>query len=338
MKLKHNFYSQTIINTLIKKGVAPEEIYRGLNIPANVKAPLDFELTIEGIHFLTLLFKQRILVSNCGLEVAKLINYHKTDFFGSYAHSCQTLGEAVSKIHAVHKEINPLIEYEISLKKASQFIYHIDKIWEIKYPESAKEITDFAMANGLFSARALTKQNITPLSVEFKYDKPECFGIYEQVFQCPVFFNQNVNRIKYPVSIMAYKIPTYNPFLLTILNEFAQKMIQDNKLESDIVAKVKSIIVKTERFKMPKEDDIASELGMSKRTLQKQLYDKQKSFQRIKESVYIELAYAYLESDDISIKEIAWSLGYNDVGNFYRAFKRWTGLTPKQYKLSNKNK
>ncbi len=338
MKLRYNYFSQAIINSLLKKGMPAKNIYSVLDRPSGVKDPLDFELTIEGIHHLTLLYKEHMKVQHCGLEISKLIHVRNTDFFGSYALSCPTLGEAVSKIYSVHKELNPLITYEMfPSQNPSQFIYHMDELWEIKYPESAREIADFAMANGLLSSQKLTRQDIIPLQVEFKYNEPDDTSPYKKIFKCPLYFGKEKNRVQYPLSIMDYKIPTYNPFLLDILKDFAQKTVRENASKKDIVTKVKSIIVKAEEFKIPKEDEIAASLGISRRTLQKKLHEKNTTFQKIRELVHKDLAITYLESDTISNKEIAWILGYNDISNFYRAFKRWTGFTPNGFKLGNKN-
>lgn len=338
MKLKYNYYSRAIIDILLKEGVAGKDVYSVLDIPSEVENPLDFELTIDGIHYLTLLYRDRMKVQHCGLEISRFINIQDTGFFGSYAFSCPTLGEAVSRIYSIHKEINPFITYEMApVQNPSGFIYHIDELWEIKYPESALEITDFAIANGLLSARKLTRQDIIPLQIEFKYNKPDDISLYQEIFKCPLYFGKKVNRIQYSLSIMDYKIPTYNPFLLNILKDFAQKTIRENASEKDIVTEVKSIIVKAEEFKIPREDEIAARLGISRRTLQKKLHEQDTSFQEIRELVLKELAITYLKSNTISNKEIAWILGYNDISNYYRAFKRWTGGTPNDYRLRNKN-
>jgi len=182
------------------------------------------------------------------------------------------------------------------------------------------------------SSRSLTKQEIVPVKLSLKRKKPSNIQIYNNIFKCPVYFESENNSISYQQSIMDYKIPTYNPTLLSILQEFAQKIIRENELNKDVVSEVKAILMQSENYKSPKEDDVASELNMSKRTLQHILQKKNITFLQIVENIQKELAFAYLHSELISNKETAWMLGYNDISNFYRAFKRWTGMTPNEYR------
>ena len=68
--------------------------------------------------------------------------------------------------YAVHKEVNKLFDYDmIPPEHPSKFVYHLDRLWEAKYPESAREIVEFVIATGLSFTRKLTKQEVNPLSI-----------------------------------------------------------------------------------------------------------------------------------------------------------------------------
>ncbi len=335
MKLKYNFFAQTAIQILTKEEASKDDIFSLSGITVNEKDLLESDITIEFIHHLILLYKKRLNTPHCGLELIENIDFQNADFFGPYAFSCPTLAEAIQKIYAVQKQLNPIVTYTmIPPEKPSHFEYHLDKIWEAKYPESAREILEFVIANGVLSARSITKQEIIPIKMELKYEVPEDISLYEKIFKCPVIFGSESNSITYPSYIMDYRIPTYNPTLLTILQEFAQKTIRENENKKDIVSRVKTLIIKVSNG-IPKEEDIANSLNMAKRTLQKKLKEENTSFIKILDDIQKELALAYLNSNTISNKEISWMLGYNDISNFYRAFKRWTGTTPNEYKLIN---
>ena len=131
---------------------------------------------------------------------------------------------------------------------------------------------------------------------------------------------------------MDLQIPTYNPALLEILGDYAKKTIEEQTVKKNIVASVKALIIKSAHSIIPLEEDIAFQLNISKRSLQQKLKECGTTFKRILESVLKELAVSYMESNRASNKEIAWLLGYNDISNFHRAFKRWTGKTPNEYR------
>ena len=333
MKLKYVFFAQLAIKELNRKGVENSAIFSIPGIALNRKDPLDSEVSIEFIHHLVLLYKEQLQTAHCGLEIIGKLDFQTADFFGPYAFSCPTLGEAVQKIYAVHKQLNPLVSYELTpAEKPSHFVYHLDKMWEAKYPESAREIIEFIIASGVLSARSLTRHDIRPLKLRLKYEAPDDTALYDRIFKCPVYFGLDSNSITYAADVVDYKIPTYNPALLQILQEFAQKTIHENEQKKDIVSRVKTLIMKAGDNGIPKEEEVASSLNMGKRTLQKRLQEKNTSFLNILDDIQKELALAYLGSGTISNKEISWMLGYNDISNFYRAFRRWTGMTPNEYK------
>ena len=275
MKLKYNFFAQTAIQILIQNSTKSREIYSLPGISFNEIDPLDSDISIEYMHHLILFYKEKMQSQHCGLEIIQHLDFQNADFFGPYAYSCPTLGEAIRNIFAVFKQLNPLLTFELTpVDNPSHFVYHLDKMWEAKYPESAREIMEFTIANGLISARSVTKQDIRPLKLRFKYDAPEDTSKYEEIFRCPVYFGKDSNSITYSSAILDYKIPSYNPTLLNIMKEFVRKTIQENEQKKDIVSKVKTIIMKAEDRSSPKEDEVADSLNMGKRTLQKRLKEK----------------------------------------------------------------
>lgn len=335
MKLKYNFYAQTIIRILSVHGVDEKDIIGLEGITLNADNLLESNISIEYMHHLTLLYKDQMHSEHCGLEIIQHIDFRNADFLGPYAYSCATLGEAVQKIYAVQPKLNPLMTYELTpAKRPRQFTYHLDQRWEAAYPESAREITGFIMANGLLSSRSLTQREIVPEYLHLKYDPPKNLDLYNALFNCRIYFRKDENRIAYPPHIMEYKIPTYNPTMLRILEEHAQNIIRESSSQDDIISQVRTIIVKGGKGRISKEEEIADALNISKRSLQKKLQSESTSFLKILEDSQKELAFAYLKSAEVSNKEVAWALGYNDISNFYRAFKRWTDMTPNEYRAS----
>ncbi|MDD4226058.1 MAG: AraC family transcriptional regulator ligand-binding domain-containing protein [Mariniphaga sp.] len=333
MKLRYNYYVQSLISLLKSNGVETKDVYALIGIPEKMRNVADFELSIEHIHFLTLYVKEKIGIEHCGLKASKHIDFQKTGFYGPYALSCPTLKDAVSRIYAVHKEFNNLFDYGISpQKKTICFTYNLDAYWEMRYPETAKEIIEFAIANGVLSSRKLTRQNIHPEKIEFKHRKPQDMLLYEDIFGCPVCFNKTSNLAVYPKEIMDYEIPTYNPVLLKILDDFSKKTVQEEATIQNFTSEVRNAVIKLYHHNIPKEEDVALQINTSKSYLQKKLQKEGSTYKQILLQVQKEIALSYLKNDNVSIKETAWMLGYNDVSNFYRAFKKWTGENPKYFK------
>ena len=76
--------------------------------------------------------------------------------------------------------------------------------------------------------------------------------------------------------------------------------------------------------------EVARRIGMSHRTLARKLSSEGLTFSQIAEELKGDLAGQYLRDGDLPISQIAWLLGYREVSAFTHAFKRWTGMTPRQ--------
>lgn len=83
---------------------------------------------------------------------------------------------------------------------------------------------------------------------------------------------------------------------------------------------------------LPTLEAVAASLFMSSRTLKRRLQDLNQSFRELADEELKGRACQLLEETELPVSEVAWRLGYGDVSNFGRAFKRWTGLSPKDYR------
>ncbi|NEP18534.1 MAG: helix-turn-helix transcriptional regulator, partial [Leptolyngbya sp. SIO4C1] len=82
----------------------------------------------------------------------------------------------------------------------------------------------------------------------------------------------------------------------------------------------------------PKLDAIAAKLGYSSRTLQRKLQQAGTSFQQVLDDIRRELAFQYLQETQLTASEIAFLLGFSENSAFTRAFRRWTAITPGDYR------
>ena len=81
--------------------------------------------------------------------------------------------------------------------------------------------------------------------------------------------------------------------------------------------------------------EIANQLGMSVRSLSRQLAEEGTSFGEILDRVRQRLALRYLEDERVSVQQTAWLLGYSEIASFSHAFKRWTGTSPRRARQSS---
>jgi AraC-like DNA-binding protein len=85
---------------------------------------------------------------------------------------------------------------------------------------------------------------------------------------------------------------------------------------------------------MPTMSEVAQELGMSARSLRRRLMAEGAVYKDLVDQILMREAKRMLESPQVSIQETAYAIGFGTPASFHRAFKRWTGMTPKEYRAS----
>jgi len=107
--------------------------------------------------------------------------------------------------------------------------------------------------------------------------------------------------------------------------------------KNDLTHVIKNKIFELLPLGAPSQTDIADYLGMSLRNLQRKLHDQGTSYKEILENTRKKLAMDYIVQQHLSLSEIGYLVGFSSVGNFNRAFKRWTNQTPGDYRQGKKS-
>lgn len=180
----------------------------------------------------------------------------------------------------------------------------------------------------------LLGDNAEPLRVSFPYEEPGYSKIYRRYFNCPVKFGSHQ-----PCAFVMPRELASRPLMLAN-NKLAH--VAELQLASELPATVMHFLPAQLRKTLlqnfgafPSLEKAARKLGMSGRTLRRQLQISGTSFQNELDEMRKEFSLCYLLRHDLSITDIAISLGFNDSSAFSRAFKKWTGQSPREYRLKS---
>ena len=102
--------------------------------------------------------------------------------------------------------------------------------------------------------------------------------------------------------------------------------------ESSIAARVKSLIGVDFQRELPSLQEVAERLHMTTPTLHRRLQDEDTSFRQLKEELRRDTAIRYLGQEELTTSQLAEIMGFSDSSTFHRAFKKWTGLTPQEFR------
>ncbi|MGP0015262.1 AraC family transcriptional regulator [Pseudomonas sp.] len=177
--------------------------------------------------------------------------------------------------------------------------------------------------------RTLVGDAFNPTSIELTYPKPSYATHYDQVFKCPVRYEQKDNLFTCEARWADKPIATYDPLSHRQALEFLQMTVAQQSTENEFIESIERIIRRDLR-QTPALAAVATQLCMSDRTLRRRLADQGQSYQNVLDQIRKDRALALLSNSRLSIEEVAYEVGFSDAHNFRRAFKRWTGHGPRQ--------
>lgn len=180
----------------------------------------------------------------------------------------------------------------------------------------------------------LSQNKVKPSAIYFHHSfkgNTSHKGAFEDFFGCPVFFEHDFNGIKIEQSSLDVPLLTVDDTINQALCHQADNLLA-NIVEQSPIESINLFITNQLPFGVPEIDDAAKQLGLSVRTLQRKLSDNQLNFTGMIDKMRKELALSYLSNTNTKVIYIAQMLGFSEQSAFQRAFKRWMGQTPKQYR------
>ncbi|WP_348699661.1 AraC family transcriptional regulator ligand-binding domain-containing protein [Duganella fentianensis] len=186
---------------------------------------------------------------------------------------------------------------------------------------------DFVWCVLLRSLRcAAGRDDIAPVVVEYSFPAPANAHIYEETFGCPVKFGMPHNVMEFSDTDLVMALPA-NPPLAA--GSGAPVLASLAKAEPPTFsAKVQALLASLLPKGPPHRDDVAAQLMMSERTLQRRLAEEGTSFTNLVDDTRRELARQSLSCGELSLKMLSFQLGFSEPSAFYRACKRWFGMAP----------
>ena len=165
----------------------------------------------------------------------------------------------------------------------------------------------------------------------FNFPEPADTSAYETYFECPLFFDHPFNGISFSESLLMELLPTRDPELVELNRMAVEKYVKTLGSQENAI-NVSRVINDLLPSGCPTEEDVAYQLNMSKRTLQRRLSAESTSFGDLLNSIRMSLAKELLQTTDQQITSIAYQLGYSTPSTFARAFKQTHEATPAEFR------
>jgi len=177
----------------------------------------------------------------------------------------------------------------------------------------------------------LIGQNLNLHSVSLIHRRPEHAHDYNMLFRAPIQFDQDFNALYFSASYLNAPNVQDESALEKLLELPSLQLMSLPDYQSSLADKIRVMIKKDVETQFPELEPVAEALGLSSATLRRRLRSDGTSYQIIKDDIRRDAAIYHLGRGVMSIEQVAAKVGFIEVTSFYRAFKRWTGVTPRDY-------
>jgi len=259
-----------------------------------------------------------------------------TSKLGTFATMCQAVLPCHNLLHAIKRggrfynlfETAPKISVETTNDDHAIIKLDLD---EIEDPDHFLTICSLVLLHRFGSW--LIGNRITLVRAVFEFDEPVNSKDFRQFLSTECEFRYGCTGLVVPLKALNSPLiqneANLKEFLINSPLDLVSKPID---LES-YSGKVRRLIGRDFSVSAPGLEEVAENLHMTPQTLRRRLKDEGTNFQEIKDNLRRDLAIHYLNTSSQSVQEIAEILGFSETSNFHRAFKKWTGATPRKYRI-----
>ncbi len=196
-------------------------------------------------------------------------------------------------------------------------------------------IFDYALLTVVRGSRMLYGRDFMPLEVRMQRQRPERHALLEKVLRCVPIYGCDDNAIVVDAATLNRPL-SYANLAVAQASDDALERYRTQWASQDPAAQLQALLAA--QFKAllpsgePRQDEVAARLNMSLRSLQRRLAEEGSSYREVLNQTRHQLALAHLASAELSVGEIAFLLGFSEVSAFTRAFRRWTGASPRAWR------
>ena len=315
--------STTLPRKLKELGLSPETVLRRAGLPMGLFHMDKILVSTEEFFALHRGIAEASNDPCFGLKLGTEERLERYDPVKIAAISARSFQDAIERISRYKQLTCPeeIRVVERGNESAVQFV------WLLAHEKEPPLLVDVCFAWIVSMAHRGIGRPLSPKRVEFQRP-PAHREIYEKHFGCPVKFKANRNALVFSKADMELPFVTHNADLLGIVAPQLEAELTEQLAQKTFSEKAKGILKHLLAGQRPGIQDLARELHLSTRTLQRRLTEQGITFQRLLDEARRELAHHYLLHSSRELNETAYLLGYEDANSFFRAFHQWEGTSP----------
>jgi AraC-like DNA-binding protein len=315
-----------VINHAIAEGMTQDDF---MNLPIPITDIDDIQAVPADEFFKLHEMIDEKLGPGFSVRVGQQMKIEDYGVLGLSWRTCSWAGEIFDRSERYFKLLSNTYFFKVEKKSEVSVVYLLRE----PHRRGLELSNEATLSATVVVLKAMTETNISPIEVSFKHSPPNDLKSYNEAFQCKLLFNQPHYSITYKTSDLKTRTAkadkSINSFLVARVEEETSGLqVAGNKLVYD----VERLIIDALPSGIPSIHHIAEHLGMSNRTLTRRLSEAGVSYRDLIKRTQESVATNLLKKSSRSIAEIAFETGFSEQSAFNRAFKRWKGLSPVEFR------
>jgi len=260
-----------------------------------------------------------------GLRVAAEMDLRDAGILFYLAAASTTVAEALEHLARYAGTANEAVHLEISQHQGETVLAVRPIGW---YEEPWRQFSEFIALAVIRALNRATNRDFAPSHMTFAHPRNSGLREIHRILRCPVEFAQTTDSWVFPQRVMELPITSGDSHLLQILEAHADDLLSERHTTTGLRGLVENQLLSMLPSCRVQMAVVAQQLGMSERSFKRHLAQEGATFGEILDRVRNRIALRYLEDRRMTLQQIAWLLGYSEIGAFNHAFKRWTGTSP----------
>lgn len=199
-------------------------------------------------------------------------------------------------------------------------------------PNSFPELTEASFARFESEFRREFPERPFAQAVEVTHAAPRYAAAWQDVMRCEVTFGAARNALKIAPEWLAQEFDAHSAYVFGLFAEKADSLLAELAAAETLRARIEARLMPVLHKGEVSVETVAAELGMSRQTLYRRLKEEGVTFAQLLDELRCRMASDYLGARKVSVNETAYLVGFSEASSFVRAFRRWTGKTPAEYR------
>jgi AraC-like DNA-binding protein len=317
------------------RGADPAALLRGSGVDAGTMPRAEDHIDIELYYEVWRRAMAAVEDPAFPVQVAATFQLEDHEVFGFLAISCETLGRAYERTATYRGLYAAGARWELELDTSS-----VRLVWYPWPGEQAdpgyRAAMDFAVGDMANAIRRLGRDRPAPMQVCLAHPGPPAAAIagFTAHYGVAPRFGARLYELVYAPGLPDMPVSSFNSRLRDYFDEECRKQLAQLVGSASVVDQVRRILIGAMDGGEQSMEDVARKLGLSARSLQRRLADEASRFNDVLAQVREEFAKRYLARGTVSASEVAYLVGFTEPQAFFKAFKRWTGQTPREFQQS----